>query len=275
MSFTNTPVTRLILLGIVSASTLASLLDIKHYFYILVDTHVWRYRQLWRFLIYQLCYTNSTEVLFGVITLYQLRIVERMWGSRKYASFLVISYLLTSIVPPSLTVVLRPLTAGWFNYIPAGPTPIIFAVLAQYHAMIPHLYKYRIATSQAPPTDETFSGVTFSDKSLKYAIAVHLALLQWPGSLLGAIVGWVVGYSWREGLLPSSFVRWRMPGWMLGLRSQRRRSEFEGLRRMLEDEGSASSTGAATGAAQGQSANQPERRRTMGQQIMDQFRDVL
>lgn len=85
MSFTNAPVTRLLVLGVVSASTLASILDVKHYFYILIDTHIWRYRQLWRLLAYQLCYTNSAEVLFAAMTLYNLRIVERMWGSRKYA----------------------------------------------------------------------------------------------------------------------------------------------------------------------------------------------
>lgn len=85
MSFTNTPVTRLVALGIVSGSIIASVLDVKHYFYILVDTHLWRYRQLWRLLAYQLCYTNSTEVLFAAMSVYNLRIVERMWGSRKFA----------------------------------------------------------------------------------------------------------------------------------------------------------------------------------------------
>jgi len=31
----------------------------------------------------QLCYSNSTEVLFGCWTLYNLRVVERIWGSKK------------------------------------------------------------------------------------------------------------------------------------------------------------------------------------------------
>lgn len=33
----------------------------------------------------QTCFTNSTEVLFGVLTFYQLRVIERLWGSRKFA----------------------------------------------------------------------------------------------------------------------------------------------------------------------------------------------
>lgn len=84
MSFTNTPVTRLGVVGLVAGSILASVLDVKHYFYILIYTHIWRYRQFWRLLVYQLCYVNSTEVLFAAMSLYNLRIVERMWGSRKF-----------------------------------------------------------------------------------------------------------------------------------------------------------------------------------------------
>ncbi|KAL6400588.1 hypothetical protein AUP68_16301 [Ilyonectria robusta] len=254
MSFTHAPVTRLAVMGLVAGSILASILDVKHYFYILIDTHIWHYRQFWRLMTYQLCYANSSEVLFAAMTIYNLRIIER-------------------ILPPLVMVVLRPLTAGWFNYMPAGPTPIIFAMLAQYHAMVPHMYKYRVATSEAPPTNEPFVGLTFSDKSYKYAIAVHLALLQWPGSLLGAVIGWVVGYSWREGLLPAALVRWRVPGWVVGLSAQRRSAEFEGLRRRLEGESSAVTTGAQ--GAQGAGDGQAERRRTMGQQIYDQMREVL
>lgn len=33
----------------------------------------------------QLSYTNSTEVLFAVVSFYQLRVMERLWGSRKFA----------------------------------------------------------------------------------------------------------------------------------------------------------------------------------------------
>ncbi|KAF4126416.1 Eukaryotic integral membrane protein (DUF1751) [Geosmithia morbida] len=267
MSFTNTPVTRLLVIAVVAGSILASIVDAKHYFYILIDLHVWRYRQLWRLLTYQLCYTNSAEVLFAVMTLYNVRTVERMWGSSKYASFLAVSFLVTSTIPPLVMAVLRPLTAGLTNYMPAGPTPVIFSVLAQYHAMVPSMYKYRIATSSG--------SVTLSDKSYRYAVAVHLCLLQWPGSLVGAVVGWVVGYAWREGLLPTALVRWRVPGWVLGLRAQRHRGEFEGLRRRLEEENGGGGGAVATG-MQGREPDQgTERRRTMGQQIMAQIRDTL
>ncbi|KAI0535874.1 hypothetical protein GGR58DRAFT_477504 [Xylaria digitata] len=267
MSFANAPVTRSLVYGLIGVSIAVSLLDIKHYFYILVDLHIWRFHQAWRALIYQLCYTNSSEVLFGSMILYQLRSVERLWGSRKYATFVVVTFLLTSILPPViLALVLRPLSLGLFNYLPAGPTPVIYAALAQYHAMIPHIYKYRIATSISQSQNEQFQGLTFSDKTYRYLLALQLALFQWPGSIFGASIGWIVGYAWRMEVLPRSLMRWRIPGWIVGIRTPRRSQEFEGLRRRLEDE---SAPTAATTGAQGQTGS--ERRRTVGQQVIDQF----
>ncbi|OAA59440.1 hypothetical protein ISF_06375 [Cordyceps fumosorosea ARSEF 2679] len=268
MTFTNTPVTRLVVLGLVSASIGASLLDMKHYTYILISPHL---------------------VLFAAMSLYNLRTVERMWGSRKYASFLVVTSLITSIVPPALMVVLRPLAPSLFNYMPAGLTPVIFAVLAQFHAMVPHMYKYRIATSSAPPTTEPFTGLTLSDKSYQYALALHLSLLQWPGSLVGAAAGWVVGQAWRGGLLPAALVTWRLPGWMVGVKTQRSGAEFEQLRRRLEGENATATGAGAAGVSTGvdaggsgggeqqrqQQQQDGDRRRTMGQQIVDQFREAL
>ena len=190
-----------------------------------------------------------------------------------YQSFVLISAVLTTIFPPALIFILRPLSFGVINYLPAGPTPIIFAVLAQYHAIIPQTYKYRLALSDATAPDDQFVGLTFSDKTYRYVLALQLALFQWPGSLLGAGIGWIVGYLWRNGMLPAALARWRIPGWMVGIRTHRRSEEFEGLRRRLEGENAPSAL--ATG-AQGQHAQgEAGRRRTMGQQLMDQFRGAL
>jgi len=85
MSFTNAPVSRSLIYSIIGLSIAASLFDVKHYFYILVDVHLWRFHQSWRVLLWQLCYTNSSEVLFASMALYNMRMVERFWGPRKFA----------------------------------------------------------------------------------------------------------------------------------------------------------------------------------------------
>jgi hypothetical protein len=189
-------------------------------------------------------------------------------------SFLLVSGLLTSLIPPILlTAILRPLTWGVFDFLPAGPTPIRFAILAQYHAMVPHTYQYKVALSTgAPANNDDVPGVAFSDKSTKYLVALQLALFQWPGSLLGAGVGWLVGQAWRSELLPAALSRWRVPAWVVGMRGEKSSDRFEGMRRRLESEGA--STGAASGAQQ-QAGAEANRRRTMGQQLLDEVRGAF
>ncbi|KAI9733788.1 MAG: hypothetical protein M1818_007055 [Claussenomyces sp. TS43310] len=269
--FADAPVSRSLVFGLVAASLIVSVTDVKHYFYIQVDSHLWRYHQFWRMLIYQFCYTNSSEVLFAAMMVYNLRIIERLWSPRKFASFVLLSYALTTLLTPIvLAIILRPISFNKINYLPAGLTPIIFAILAQYHASIPHIYKYRLATSSSP-ANAPFAGLTFSDKSYTYLIAAQLSLSQFPGSLLCAVVGWVVGYSWRNDVLPGAIAQWRVPGWMVGIEAEKRREGFEGLRRRLEGE----STTAATTGADGRPGGDAGRRRTLGRQLLDQFRGAF
>lgn len=143
---------------------------------------------------------------------------------------------------------LRPISLNTINYLPSGPTATIFAVLAQYYALIPHTYRYRISTTtsssssasasrNAPDsynTNTSSSGsssgssassasgssksliLLLSDKSTTYLVAAQLAFSQFPGMLLPAVVGWIVGLTWRAELLPGSGSGWRVPAWVLG-----------------------------------------------------------
>jgi hypothetical protein len=138
---------------------------------------------------------------------------------------------------------LRLVTLNRFNYLPSGPTPLLFALLAQYHAAIPSLYTYRIgalptetnnASNQAPS-----GSISFTSKSTSYFLPLQLALSQFPYSILPALTGWMVGYAWRNELLPGC--GWRVPGWVVG-EGRRDRRRIEALRRRLEEE-SAETTG--------------------------------
>lgn len=176
----------------------------------------------------------------------------------------------TLLLPPTLITVLRPLTFGAFNHLPAGPTPLIFALLAQYHAAIPTVYKYRIVTSDAPASASRaseVSGLVFSDKSLVYLLAGQLALSSFPGSALAAGVGWLIGVAWRGEWGPGAWSRLRLPGWIVGEKKAEIGEGFEGLRRRLEGEGSGSGV---DGRREGET-----RRRTLGRGILDQFRGAF
>ena len=139
---------------------------------------------------------------------------------------------------------------------------MVFALLAQYHATIPTVYKYRLLV----PSSAT-DAVTFSDKSLVYLSAAQLALSSLPGSLISAAVGWLVGIAWRRDLGPDIWTSWRVPAWLAGSKSERG-GDFEDLRRRLEGEGrgSASSVEGVDGEV---------RRRGLGGGILDQFRGAF
>ena len=137
--------------------------------------------------------------------------------------------------------VLQSLTFGAFNHLPAGPTPLIFAVLAQYHAAIPTVYKYRIMTSdipRSPSGSQASSGLVLSDKSLVYLLAGQLALSSLPGSAVAATVGWTAGLAWRDEWGPGAWSRLRIPAWIVGEKKVDRGGEFEGLRRRMGGAGS-------------------------------------
>lgn len=84
--FTNTPLTKSLLIYTIASSIALSILDVKHLASIHVSPHFWPYAQFWRALFWQIAgFTNSTEALFAAMLVYHLRVVERAWGKRKMA----------------------------------------------------------------------------------------------------------------------------------------------------------------------------------------------
>lgn len=249
--FSNTPVTRFLILSSIGTSILASTLDIQYLVPIKPTPHLWPYLQFSRLLTFQTAYASSTELFFSTALLYQFRVLERLWGSRKYASFLVVCFWLNVLLLPALCLVLKAGTLGTYNYLPAGLTAVVFAALAVWGDEIPRLYRYKIVTAAAPapaPATEDggredpgrlVPGLVLSDKSTSYVLATQLALSQFPFQLLPAAVGWAIGTAWMGELLPAGLGRWRIPGWMVGESAKsKERGQYEGLRRRLEEEGS-------------------------------------
>lgn len=156
---------------------------------------------------------------------------------------------------------IRPLSFGRINYLPAGPTPLAFALLAQYHAAIPYIYQYRLSSTFSPSNTADY-GLQLTSKATSYLLPLQLAFSQFPGSFIAASVGWVVGFAYRREILPGA-TRWRVPLWVLG-ESAVKKERFDELRRRMEGE-AGSATGVETGA-------QETRRRGVVGGLVDQFR---
>ncbi|KAK8213754.1 hypothetical protein IWZ01DRAFT_215115 [Phyllosticta capitalensis] len=333
--FTHAPVSKFLVFFVVASAFVASITDSQYLLWIQVVPHLWVHGQFWRLLTWQFVYANSTEVLFAAMTFYQMRVVERLWGSRKFAvsvaegggavrvasqmmdhdrcwmlanaiallqSFLLSTLPYTTLLPPLvLALIVRPLTFNHANYLPAGLTPTLFALLAQYHAAIPQQYKYRLATTSSSTETPTRSSgsssnnndtdssttaapassapafpsasLTLSNKSWHYLLALQLALSAIPGSLISAAIGWAVGAAWRNEALPMPPPNWRLPAWVVGEQIKAEgpaspaaaaagsRREFEGLRERMERE-RGSATGRDAGGAAGEGAEARRREGT-------------
>ncbi|KAL1964721.1 hypothetical protein VTN77DRAFT_6747 [Rasamsonia byssochlamydoides] len=285
--FANAPVSKFLVIYIVASSIALAIFDVKHLAHIQVNPHLWRYGQLSRVLLWQVAgYANSTEVLFAAMLAYHLRVVERMWGSRKLATFLVTTLPYTTIITPLLlALVLRPLSLNTLNYLPSGLTATIFALLAQYHAAVPHTFKYRISTSSSSSNNNPSLTILLSDKSTTYLVAAQLALSQFPATLLPAAVGWAVGVAWRADILPTSRRGgggWRVPAWLVGEKEPARRrsapisghggdsERYEDLRRRLDAASAAAAAQAAASSGVEGSSEQRQRR-----PLLERFRGVF
>lgn len=179
-------------------------------------------------------------------------------------SFLISTYIYTALLPPILlAVIIRPLSWGHINYLPSGPTPLLFALLAQYHAAVPHIYKYRLSSGLPDSASSAQEhGIMLTSKATSYLLPLQLALAQLPGSAIAAGVGWIVGFAYRREILPGA-TRWRVPAWLVGGAEQKER--YDSLRRRMEGE-----AGRATG-VQTDGQGQARRRGIVGG-LVDQFR---
>ena len=267
--FTHVPCSRFLILGSILSSICVSILDIKHLAPLKFTPHLWPYLQFDRIVTFQFAYTSATELLISTILLYQFRVLERIWGTRKYASFILASFGLNMVLVPVVGSVMKILTLGGYNYIPSGMVGVVFAALSVWGEEIPRMYSYKIITGAEGAGDQDSAGVVLSDKSTTYFMAAQLALSQFPYQILPALIGWVVGSAWTGGLLPGGLDRRRVPSWVVGeTKASKERGQFEGLRRRLEEEGSAAD---GMRNVSDQQENRPEDRRGFLAQVGGYF----
>lgn len=162
-------------------------------------------------------YISQSQVIVSAIFFYNMRVLERLFGSRKYLSFIVlilvfsiIAVPLTNLVASHFPILSSILYKAASSYIPPGPTAIVFAVLVLYKELIPSVYRFQITPVSSPFT------LVVSDKFFVYLTVADLFLLGIPGSLSPAIVGWVLGNLIYFEVIPGK--NWRIPAFIMGPR---------------------------------------------------------
>ncbi|KAJ1977407.1 hypothetical protein H4R34_003590 [Dimargaris verticillata] len=200
--FHNTLVSKCLLFALGGGTIASSILRWKPYLSLILNPHLTRDYQFWRLVTSQLAFANSGELLFGSLLLYQCRVIERHYGSAKFAAFV----LLTSVTAKLLE--LGFLVSGnsiGLNSLPPGPYGLIFATLYQFYRIIPSTYKFRIL------------GVSLTDKSYMYLLALQFLALNYPTSLIPALCGILAGILYQTDM--GGLKRWRFPASLTRLAS--------------------------------------------------------
>ncbi|KAF9450931.1 hypothetical protein P691DRAFT_664232 [Macrolepiota fuliginosa MF-IS2] len=195
MSFEHAPVTKAMMVGAGLSSFFVGLFDVKYYFHLQLVPHISRHHQYWRLMTQYLAYQNSSDLFLAELLLYNVGIhIERRFGSVKFASFLVVIALLSTLLEFLALLLFNPLG---LNYISTGASVFIYSLLYQYSRLVPSVYQFRIF------------GIQLNNKSLNYFLAFQFAISRLPGSFVVAIIGIIAGQLYRSEI--ANFDTYRVP----------------------------------------------------------------
>jgi len=202
--FKNLPVSRTLTLITLLTPLIASLSNLKYLFYYAYDPFILEYGQFWRLGTFQLSFLNESEVLVGLVLLYQLRSLERLYSSHKYLSIILMIYLYVVLFTSIMIMIDFYSGIKVVNSMSSGPTAIIFALLFQYREYIPVMYKFEVYGSSN-------NKVVLTDHAFIYLISFQLAISQGISSIGSSFLGWIIGALITRGLIFGK--NWRIPFW--------------------------------------------------------------
>ncbi|KAI9492843.1 hypothetical protein BDB00DRAFT_826662 [Zychaea mexicana] len=176
--FRNAPVTKFLVQIISGCSLAVTLLHGR-------SSPALRY-PLWRGLSSVLAFPALGPGVVGTFLIYRMRVIERFYGSPKYAAYLFFS-MMTSLI----------FQVGFKSY--SGPHALVFAMLYQYHHIVPVTSRFPVA-----------AGVVLTDKMYVYMAALQLLLS--PTTIAPSLCGLVAGMMYHTNV--ADIQRWRFPQWM-------------------------------------------------------------
>ncbi|KAJ6536715.1 hypothetical protein DFH09DRAFT_1178588 [Mycena vulgaris] len=204
MSFEHAPVSKGLMVGLALTSILVGVFDVKHYFHLQLVPHISRHYQYWRLGAHNLAFSSSSDLFIAEILIYNIGIpIERQFGTLKFASFAVVSTLLATLLEFIALILFH--RAG-LNFIPSGPSTLIFNIIYQYSRIVPSSYTFRIF------------GLPLTNKSFTYVFAFQLVIGHLPGSAASAFIGILAGQVYRSDL--ANLKAYRIPPWLASYASR-------------------------------------------------------
>ncbi|CAO3611431.1 unnamed protein product [Mucor fragilis] len=151
--------------------------------------------QVWRLFTSHWAFSSIGTTVVGTWLIYKMKVVERRYGSARYAALVFISFVASTLLQTS---VLAVGSRYGFKSIASGSYAILFSILYQYQKMIPASYQVNML------------GATLSDKIYVYAAATQLLLSNSSSSIIPSVCGLAVGALYD---MTASLKQWRFPKW--------------------------------------------------------------
>lgn len=219
--FAHAPLTKGVLITLSISTVLVALFQLKPFVHLQVYPHIAVHHQWYRLVTQHFAFVNSSELFLALLLLYNASVkVERMFGTYKFASFLVVTTALYTAVQllllgASSLLFTRYLTGAgadspdkaavaneerhWLSSgsCAAGPYGPIFAIVYQYHCIVPYLWSFQVGSLEL--TDQHVTTTSLS---------VLLAISQPPSTLFSAALSTAISSLYRSGRRLSE---WRIP----------------------------------------------------------------
>lgn len=138
-------------------------------------------QQLWRLLFGRIVCLDIKDSFCSSLLIYNFRIFERRFGTRKFASFLLGTWFLSALMDFLLAQVFQLLFDYEVEELPAGMLAPVFSLFVPFYKAIPRM-----------PVTQIFGQIHITNKSLVYIVGLQLLTsspFMWLLALSGLISG--------------------------------------------------------------------------------------
>lgn len=224
VGLTAMPVTKLAMITTLVVPLMASIANYKHIFLLQYDPFLQTYHQYYRLFIFQFCAINESDTILLALLWYLFRHLERLLGSHKYLTLIVLSWAYTTLVLLGLNLVWNSFVGKFpwlqWNNFTTGSLPIILSLVHFYKEYTPQIYEWNIrllgprrGSANWNDNKQEGKGVVqwkINDQFLLNGLILLLILNQGFAGVLCGFISWMCGIFIDKGLLPG-LDHWRIP----------------------------------------------------------------
>ncbi|KAM9397278.1 ubiquitin-associated domain-containing protein 2 [Salvelinus alpinus] len=175
------PLSKGLLLVLSGLTVVLTLLPQYHHLFTYSLQAITQQHQVWRLVCGRLICLDLKDTFCNSLLIYNFRILERRFGSRKFASFLFGTWVLTALVDFLLAEAFHYLFDYQVAELPAGLLGPVFSLFVPFYSSIPKV-----------PVTQLLGQISITNKSLVYIVGLQL-LTSSPFMWLVALSGLVSG----------------------------------------------------------------------------------